>query len=37
VKVRVGFSSQSPVGEGSTTVFDQIMYAARRVDLWTGK
>jgi regulation of enolase protein 1 (concanavalin A-like superfamily) len=37
VKVRVGFSSQSPVGEGCTTVFDQITYLATRVDLWTGK
>jgi uncharacterized protein len=36
-KVRVGFSSQSPVGEGCTTVFDQITYLAKRVDLWTGK
>jgi regulation of enolase protein 1 (concanavalin A-like superfamily) len=36
-KVRAGFSSQSPVGEGCTTVFDQITYMAKRVDLWTGK
>jgi len=36
-KVRAGFSSQSPVGEGCTTVFDQITYLAKRVDLWTGK
>jgi len=36
-RVRVGFSSQSPVGEGCTTVFDEIRYAAKRVDLWTGK
>jgi regulation of enolase protein 1 (concanavalin A-like superfamily) len=36
-KVRVGFSSQSPVGDGCTTVFDQIGYLAKRVDLWTGK
>lgn len=36
-KVRVGFSSQSPVGEGCTTVFDQITYLPKRVDLWTGK
>jgi uncharacterized protein len=36
-KVRVGFSSQSPVGDGCTTVFDHITYLARRVDLWTGK
>lgn len=37
VKVRAGFSSQSPVGEGCTAVFDEIRYEARRVDLWTGK
>jgi regulation of enolase protein 1 (concanavalin A-like superfamily) len=37
VKVRAGFSSQSPVGEGCTSVFDQITYQAKRVDLWTGK
>ena len=36
-KVRVGFSSQSPVGGGCTTVFDQITYLPKRVDLWTGK
>ncbi len=36
-KVRVGFSSQSPVGQGCTTVFDQISYQAKKVDLWTGK
>jgi uncharacterized protein len=36
-KVRVGFSSQSPAGEGCTTVFDQIAYLPKRVDLWTGK
>ena len=37
VKVRAGFSSQSPVGEKCTTVFDKISYVAKRVDLWTGK
>ena len=37
VKVRAGFSSQSPVGDGCMTVFDQISYQAKRVDLWTGK
>lgn len=37
VKVRAGFSSQSPVGDKCTTVFDQITYSAKRVDLWTGK
>ena len=36
-KVRAGFSSQSPLGEGCTTQFDQINYLAKRVDLWTGK
>jgi uncharacterized protein len=37
IKVRAGFSSQSPSGEGCTTQFDQINYLAKRVDLWTGK
>jgi regulation of enolase protein 1 (concanavalin A-like superfamily) len=33
----VGFSSQSPVGEGCTTVFSHIQYEAKKVALWTGK
>jgi regulation of enolase protein 1 (concanavalin A-like superfamily) len=35
--LRIGFSSQSPVGDGCTTVFSQINYMPRRVDLWSGK
>lgn len=35
--LRIGFSSQSPVGDGCTTVFSQIHYLPRRVDLWSGK
>jgi uncharacterized protein len=35
--LRVGFSSQSPTGERCTTVFSDIDYQAKRVDLWTGK
>jgi regulation of enolase protein 1 (concanavalin A-like superfamily) len=35
--LRIGFSSQSPVGDGCTTVFSQINYVPRRVDLWSGK
>jgi regulation of enolase protein 1 (concanavalin A-like superfamily) len=33
----VGFSSQSPVGDGCTTVFSQIQYLPRKVDLWSDK
>jgi regulation of enolase protein 1 (concanavalin A-like superfamily) len=33
----VGFSSQSPVGDGATTVFSDIRYAPRTVNLWLGK
>jgi regulation of enolase protein 1 (concanavalin A-like superfamily) len=35
--LRVGFSSQSPVGGGCTSRFSEIMYASRRVDLWSGQ
>lgn len=36
-KVQAGFSSQSPVGEGCTAVFDRISYLPKRVNLWTGE
>ena len=32
--LRVGFSSQSPAGEGCTSVFSRIRYRSGRVDLW---
>ncbi len=35
--LRIGFSSQSPVGDGCTSVFSQIIYQPRRIDLWSGK
>ncbi len=35
--LRVGFTSQSPLGEGCTTAFNEIRYTARRVNLWTGE
>jgi regulation of enolase protein 1 (concanavalin A-like superfamily) len=35
--LRVGFSTQSPVGTGCTSVFSDIHYLAKRVDLWLGK
>lgn len=35
--LRIGFSSQSPVVEGCETVFSQIQYLPKRVDLWSGK
>jgi len=35
--LRVGFSSQSPAGDGCKSVFSEIKYVAKRVDLWTGK
>jgi len=34
--LRAGFTSQSPLGQGCTTRFDEIKYAARRINLWTG-
>lgn len=34
--LRIGFSSQSPVGDGCTTVFSEIHYLAKKVDLWRG-
>ena len=35
--LRVGFSSQSPAGDGCTSQFSQIMYLSKRVDLWSGQ
>lgn len=35
--LRAGFTSQSPQGQGCTTRFDEIHYAARRINLWTGE
>ena len=35
--LRVGFSSQSPVGPGCTSVFSHIQYQAKKVTLWTGE
>lgn len=35
--LRVGFSSQSPVGDGVTTIFSGIRYEPRTVNLWLGK
>lgn len=37
VKVRTGFSSQSPTGAGSTAVFEDIHYAAKKINIWTGE
>lgn len=34
--LRAGFTSQSPMGQGCMTRFDQIRYAAKRINLWTG-
>ena len=35
--LRVGFSSQAPVGDRCTTTFSQIEYSPRKVNPWTGK
>lgn len=35
--LRVGFSSQSPVGDGCTSVFSEIHYLPQRVDPWSGQ
>ncbi|MFZ0339442.1 MAG: DUF1349 domain-containing protein [Terracidiphilus sp.] len=35
--LRIGFSSQSPVGDGVTTEFSEIRYEPRTVNLWLGK
>jgi len=35
--LHIGFSSQSPVGDGCTSVFSEIKYVPKRVDLWSGK
>lgn len=35
--LRVGFSSQAPVGGQCTTEFTQVQYLPKRVDLWSGK
>ncbi len=32
----IGFSSQSPVGDGVTTIFSEIHYEPRTVNLWLG-
>lgn len=37
VKVQAGFSSQSPIGDRATAVFEEIHYSARRVNIWTGE
>ena len=34
--LRIGFSSQSPMGDGVTTVFSEIRYEPRTVNLWLG-
>ncbi len=36
-KMRVGFSSQSPTGQHTTAVFEDIRYAAKRINIWTGE
>jgi regulation of enolase protein 1 (concanavalin A-like superfamily) len=35
--LHIGFSSQSPAGDGCKTVFSQIQYLPGKVDLWSGK
>jgi uncharacterized protein len=35
--LRIGFSSQSPVGDGCTTVFSEIHYLPKKINLWTGE
>jgi regulation of enolase protein 1 (concanavalin A-like superfamily) len=35
--LRVGFSAQSPIGDGCRVEFSQIQYQPRRIDLWAGK
>jgi regulation of enolase protein 1 (concanavalin A-like superfamily) len=35
--LRIGFSSQSPVGEACTTVFSEIHYLPKKVNPWTGE
>lgn len=35
--LRVGFSSQAPVGDACTTVFSDIRYEPKKVDLWQGR
>jgi uncharacterized protein len=35
--LRIGFSSQSPIGEACTTVFSEIQYLPKKVNPWTGK
>lgn len=35
--LRAGFTSQSPLGQGCATRFDEIRYTARRINLWTGE
>lgn len=35
--LHAGFSSQAPVGDACTTVFSDIQYVAKKVDLWQGR
>jgi regulation of enolase protein 1 (concanavalin A-like superfamily) len=35
--LRIGFSSQSPVGERCTTTFSEIKYLPKKVSPWSGK
>jgi hypothetical protein len=35
--LRIGFSSQSPVGNGCTSIFSDIKYLPKKVDLWAGQ
>jgi hypothetical protein len=37
IKMRVGFSSQSPNGQSATAVFEDIRYAAKLINIWTGE
>jgi regulation of enolase protein 1 (concanavalin A-like superfamily) len=35
--LRIGFSSQSPTGDGCTSVFSEIHYVPKAINLWEGK
>ena len=35
--LRIGFSSQSPAGEGCVSVFSRIQYVPKAINLWSGK
>lgn len=37
VKVRAGFSSQSPTGATTTATFEEIRYVAKKINIWTGE